>query len=159
MAPTWPHRDADKWIAEDRIDQNPLQAARRYALQAAALFDTFIASQYGKFTYWSLRSQQLDAGITLLFPVPISSLLRSFHQRRIQRKRVAPESMPVCQGGSIQYAASFCPSLEKKQVRGLRKCLSSDDNQVHHFLCKYSLKTYHRTIRFGRHHFYECRQL
>lgn len=66
----WPYRYADKWIAEDHLEQNPPRVARAYALIAAVLFDAFIASQDGKFTYWYLRPHQLDPGITPLFPVP-----------------------------------------------------------------------------------------
>ena len=66
----WPYRYADKWIFEDRLDQNPPRAARAYALIAAAFFDAFIASQDGKFTYWYIRPHQLDPGIVPLFPVP-----------------------------------------------------------------------------------------
>ena len=67
---SWPYRYADKWIAEDRLDQNPPRAARAYALIAAVHFDAFIASQDGKFAYWYIRPSQLDPGITPLFPVP-----------------------------------------------------------------------------------------
>jgi membrane-associated phospholipid phosphatase len=67
---SWPYRYADKWIAEDRLDRNPPRVARAYALIAASLFDAFIASQDGKFTYWYIRPSQLDPGITPLFPVP-----------------------------------------------------------------------------------------
>lgn len=67
---TWPYRYADKWIAEDHLEQNPPRVARIYALIAAVLFDAFIASQDGKFAYWYIRPHQLDTGITPLFPVP-----------------------------------------------------------------------------------------
>ena len=67
---TWPYRYADKWIFEDRLDQNPPRVARTYALIAAVLFDAFIASQDGKFTYWYIRPHQLDPAIVPLFPVP-----------------------------------------------------------------------------------------
>jgi len=66
----WPYRYADKWISEDRLDQNPPRVARIYALIASVMFDAFIASQDGKFTYWYLRPHQLDSGIAPLFPVP-----------------------------------------------------------------------------------------
>ena len=55
---------------EDRLDQNPPRAARVYALIAACMFDAFIASQDGKFTYWYIRPPQLDPAIVPLFPVP-----------------------------------------------------------------------------------------
>src|SRR6185369_10814496 len=67
---TWPYRYADKWIAEDRLDQNPPRVARVYALIAAGMFDAFIASQDGKFAYWYIRPPQLDPAIIPLFPIP-----------------------------------------------------------------------------------------
>lgn len=67
---TWPYRYADKWMFEDRLDQNPPRAARAYALVASVMFDAFIASQDGKFTYWYIRPPQLDPAILPLFPVP-----------------------------------------------------------------------------------------
>jgi membrane-associated phospholipid phosphatase len=67
---TWPYRYADKWMFEDHLDQNPPRAARAYALIAGVLFDAFIASQDGKFTYWFIRPNQFDASIRPLFPVP-----------------------------------------------------------------------------------------
>jgi membrane-associated phospholipid phosphatase len=66
----WPYRYADKWIFEDKLDQNPPRVARAYALIASVLFDAFIASQDGKFTYWYIRPHQLDSAIVPLFPVP-----------------------------------------------------------------------------------------
>jgi membrane-associated phospholipid phosphatase len=67
---TWTYRYADKWMFEDGTNLNPPRAARVYALIAASLFDAFIASQDGKFTYWYLRPHQLDTAIVPLFPVP-----------------------------------------------------------------------------------------
>ena len=67
---TWPYVLAEKWMFEDRLDQNPPRAARVYALLAAAEYDAYIASQDGKFTYWYLRPHQLDPAITPLFAVP-----------------------------------------------------------------------------------------
>lgn len=66
----WTYRWMDKWMFEDGTDLNPPRAARAYALVAAVLFDAFIASQDGKFTYWYLRPHQLDPTIPPLFPVP-----------------------------------------------------------------------------------------
>jgi membrane-associated phospholipid phosphatase len=66
----WPYRYANKWISEDRLDQNPPRVARIYALIASVRFDAFIASQDGKFTYWYLRPHQLDPGVVPLFAVP-----------------------------------------------------------------------------------------
>ncbi len=67
---TWPYVYANKWMNEDKMDQNPPRAARTYALLGAAFYDAFIASQDGKFTYWYIRPHQLDSGIVPLFPVP-----------------------------------------------------------------------------------------
>ena len=67
---SWSYRYADKWIAEDHLEQNPPRVARIYALLAAVQFDAFIASQDGKFTYWYIRPHQLDPTIVPLFPVP-----------------------------------------------------------------------------------------
>jgi membrane-associated phospholipid phosphatase len=66
----WPYRYADKWISEDRLDENPPRVARVYALIAATMFDAFIASQDGKFAYWYLRPHQNDPAIVPLFAVP-----------------------------------------------------------------------------------------
>ena len=49
---------------------NPPRWARVYALIAASFFDSFIASQDGKFTYWYIRPPQLEPAIVPLFPVP-----------------------------------------------------------------------------------------
>ena len=67
---TWVYRYADKWMFEDGLDRNPPRAARVYALLASAFFDSFIASQDGKFAYWYLRPHQLDTAIVPLFAVP-----------------------------------------------------------------------------------------
>lgn len=48
----WPYVFADKWMFEDKLTENPPRAARVYALLSIALFDSLIASQDGKFTYW-----------------------------------------------------------------------------------------------------------
>ena len=45
-------------------------AARAYALLAAVGFDTFIASQDAKFTYWYPRPHMLDSSLTTLFNAP-----------------------------------------------------------------------------------------
>ena len=66
----WPYVYANKWMFEDKMEQNPPRWARVYALIAASMFDSFIASQDGKFTYWYIRPNQLDPAIVPLFPVP-----------------------------------------------------------------------------------------
>jgi len=67
---TWPLVFADKWMYEDKLDQNPPRAARVYALIGASYFDSFIASQDGKFAYWYIRPHQLDSSMIPLFAVP-----------------------------------------------------------------------------------------
>ena len=66
----WPYVYANKWMFEDKLEQNAPRWARVYALIAASFFDSFIASQDGKFTYWYIRPPQLDPAIVPLFPVP-----------------------------------------------------------------------------------------
>jgi membrane-associated phospholipid phosphatase len=61
---------ASRWMFEDKTDRNAPRAARIYALLATVHFDAFLASNDGKFAYWYLRPNQLDARITPLFPVP-----------------------------------------------------------------------------------------
>jgi hypothetical protein len=67
---TWPYVYANKWMFEDKLDQNAPRWARVYALLAATQFDAFIASQDGKFTYWYIRPPQLDPAIVPIFPTP-----------------------------------------------------------------------------------------
>ena len=69
-AQTFHYRYANQWIAEDKLDQNAPRAARVYALLATSMWDSAIASQDGKFTYWYLRPHMLDPAIVPLFPVP-----------------------------------------------------------------------------------------
>jgi membrane-associated phospholipid phosphatase len=66
----WQFVYANKFLFEDKLDQNPPRWARTYALLAASFFDTFIANQDGKYTYWYIRPSQLDTSIVPLFPVP-----------------------------------------------------------------------------------------
>jgi membrane-associated phospholipid phosphatase len=67
---TWPYVYANKWMYEDKFDQNPPRAARANALLGAVFYDAFIASQDAKFTYWYIRPHQLDTAIVPLFAVP-----------------------------------------------------------------------------------------
>lgn len=64
----WANIELNRWILEDKL--NPPRAARASAALGAAFFDSFIASQDGKFTYWYLRPAQLDPSIVPLFPAP-----------------------------------------------------------------------------------------
>jgi membrane-associated phospholipid phosphatase len=66
----WPFVYADRWIYEDKLDQNAPRAARVYALLAGVYYDAFIASHEAKYTYWFLRPSQLEPAITPIFPNP-----------------------------------------------------------------------------------------
>jgi membrane-associated phospholipid phosphatase len=61
---------ANKWILEDKLDQNPPRAARVYALVTNVLYDGFIANHEAKYTYWFIRPSQLDPTIAPSIPVP-----------------------------------------------------------------------------------------
>ena len=67
---TFHYRYANQWMAEDKSDRNAPRAARVYALLAAGMWDSLIASQDGKFTYWYLRPSMLDPSISPIIPVP-----------------------------------------------------------------------------------------
>ena len=64
----WAHPYLSRWVLEDQL--SPPQAARIYALFDASCFDSFIASQDGKYAYWYLRPAQIDPSIVPLFPAP-----------------------------------------------------------------------------------------
>lgn len=66
----WAFVQLNRWVLEDKLESNPLKAARAYALLGAVGYDAFIASQDGKFAYWYPRPAQLDPGLTPLFPSP-----------------------------------------------------------------------------------------
>jgi membrane-associated phospholipid phosphatase len=66
----WALMQLNRWVLEDKLENDPARAAFAYALIGAAGFDAFIASQDGKFTYWYLRPAQLDPSITPLFNAP-----------------------------------------------------------------------------------------
>jgi membrane-associated phospholipid phosphatase len=64
----WPFIYMNRLVLEDKLD--PPAAARAYALLGLALYDAWIGSQDGKYTYWYLRPAQLDTTIIPLFPAP-----------------------------------------------------------------------------------------
>lgn len=66
----WAVMQLNQWVLEDKLERNPPQAARAYALLGTAGYDAFIASQDGKFAYWYPRPAQLDTTLTPLFPAP-----------------------------------------------------------------------------------------
>jgi membrane-associated phospholipid phosphatase len=59
-----------KKIFEYGLDQNPLRAARAYALFSVAGHDAIVAAFDAKYTYWYIRPNQADPTITTLFAVP-----------------------------------------------------------------------------------------
>ncbi|MBI4908327.1 MAG: phosphatase PAP2 family protein [Acidobacteria bacterium] len=66
----WAFVHLNRWVLEDKLEQNPARAARAYALLGAVGYDAFIASQDGKFAYWYLRPAQLEPSLTTLFNAP-----------------------------------------------------------------------------------------
>lgn len=64
----WLFAQMGRWMLEDK--SSAAEAARAYALVAGAGFDSFIASQDGKFAYWYIRPSQLDPALPTLFAPP-----------------------------------------------------------------------------------------
>jgi membrane-associated phospholipid phosphatase len=63
-------REASRRLMEARQDADAPGAARLYALLSVGLYDTWIATQDAKFTYWAARPFQLDPAVTTVFPTP-----------------------------------------------------------------------------------------
>jgi membrane-associated phospholipid phosphatase len=61
---------ANRWIFEDKLDQNPPRAARVYSMIANVYYDALIANHDAKYTYWYIRPSQLDPTIAPSIPVP-----------------------------------------------------------------------------------------
>ena len=59
-----------RYLLEDHGEANPPRSARAYALLGVAIWDGFIASQDGKFTYWYPRPNMADSSIVPLFANP-----------------------------------------------------------------------------------------
>lgn len=57
-------------IFEQGWDDNPIRAARLYALMSVAHHDSLVACWETKYTYWAIRPYQLDPEITVFFPTP-----------------------------------------------------------------------------------------
>lgn len=57
-------------LFEHRLDGNPPQAARAFALPTIAYLDACVACWDAKFTYWAIRPPQLDPNLRPLFPPP-----------------------------------------------------------------------------------------
>jgi membrane-associated phospholipid phosphatase len=61
---------ANRMIFEYRLDSNPPQAARVYALMDVAFYDSFVACWDAKYTYWAARPAMLDPEIKTVFVTP-----------------------------------------------------------------------------------------
>lgn len=61
---------ANQYIFEDHLDTNPPAVARIYAAMSVAQYDAILACWDAKYTYWSIRPNQVDATVVTLFPTP-----------------------------------------------------------------------------------------
>jgi hypothetical protein len=57
-------------ISEYRLDSHPPRAARVYAIESVAFYDSTVACWDAKYAYWAIRPFQLDPTLTTLFPTP-----------------------------------------------------------------------------------------
>jgi membrane-associated phospholipid phosphatase len=64
------NEQANKKILEYRLDSDPPRAARAYALESLAAYDTGVACWDAKYTYWAIRPFQLAPTLQTLFPTP-----------------------------------------------------------------------------------------
>jgi membrane-associated phospholipid phosphatase len=64
------NEQTSKQILEYRLDANPPRAARAYALESVASYDTGVACWDAKYAYWAIRPFQLDPTVQPLFPTP-----------------------------------------------------------------------------------------
>lgn len=66
----WWHAHVGEQLTLHGLDTNPPRAARAYALQSIAQYDTMVACWDGKYAYWAIRPFQLDPEVKTLFPTP-----------------------------------------------------------------------------------------
>ena len=64
------NEQANKKILEYRLDSDPPRAARAYALESIAAYDSGVACWDAKYTYWAIRPFQLDPTLQTVFPTP-----------------------------------------------------------------------------------------
>jgi PAP2 superfamily len=64
------NEQANKKILEYRLDVDPPRAARAYALESIAAYDSGVACWDAKYTYWAIRPFQLDPTLKTVFPTP-----------------------------------------------------------------------------------------
>jgi len=60
----------DRQVSQHHWDDNPPKAARAYALQSIAYYDSLVACWDAKYAYWAIRPFQLDAEVKTLFATP-----------------------------------------------------------------------------------------
>jgi membrane-associated phospholipid phosphatase len=64
------NEQTNKKIFEYRLDADPPRAARAYALESIAIYDSGVACWDAKYTYWAIRPFQLDPSLKTVFPTP-----------------------------------------------------------------------------------------
>ncbi len=64
------NEQTNKKILEYRLDTDPPRAARAYALESIAGYDSGVACWDAKYTYWAIRPFQLDPTLKTVFPTP-----------------------------------------------------------------------------------------
>jgi membrane-associated phospholipid phosphatase len=61
---------ANKKILEYRLDADPPRAARAYAVESIAAYDSAVACWDAKYAYWAIRPFQLDPSLKTVFATP-----------------------------------------------------------------------------------------
>jgi hypothetical protein len=64
------NQQVNKKVLEYRLDTDPPRAARAYALESIAAYDSGVACWDAKYAYWAIRPFQLDPSLKTLFPTP-----------------------------------------------------------------------------------------
>jgi len=64
------NEQTNKKVLEYQLDTNPPRAARAYAIESIAAYDSGVACWDAKYTYWAIRPFQLDPTLRTLFPTP-----------------------------------------------------------------------------------------
>ena len=98
------NREVSRKLFEERLDANPPQSARLYALVNVANYDAVIASQDAKFTYWLLRPSQADPAVTLAIGLPNFPSYPSNH---------------ACFSGAAAYVLGSLFPDDRQRLRGM----------------------------------------
>ena len=102
----WWHEKVGEQIALHGLDTNPPRAARAYALQSVAQYDTIVACWDGKYAYWAIRPFQLDPEVKTLFPTPNHPSYQAAH---------------ACQSGANGIILSYLFPSEASRFMALAK--------------------------------------